>query len=132
MIAYLIDSDIFIDYLNGKNEAVQLLSHFISDESAASSIIVYAEVYEGLVRSARADAYLAAFNDVLAVISVLGLDMRIAEHFARLRSFLRRGGQMISDHDLWIAATALTHDLTVVSRDQHFSRIPDLKTYPLA
>ncbi len=33
------------------------------------------------------------------------------------------------DADLWIAATALVYGLTLVSRDQHFSRIPDLQVY---
>ena len=33
----------------------------------------------------------------------------------------------MSDNDLWIAATALRHGLTVISRDKAFDRIPDLK-----
>jgi tRNA(fMet)-specific endonuclease VapC len=33
---------------------------------------------------------------------------------------------VIPDNDLWIAATARQHELTLVSRDSHFSEIPDL------
>lgn len=38
--------------------------------------------------------------------------------------------QIIGDPDILIAATALYHDLTLVTRNQaHFQRIPDLKLY---
>jgi len=33
----------------------------------------------------------------------------------------------IGDHDLWIAATALRHGLTLLARGQQFDRISDLK-----
>ncbi|MGJ5820848.1 PIN domain-containing protein [Paludibaculum fermentans] len=29
-------------------------------------------------------------------------------------------------NDLWIAALALEHDLTLITRDRHFERIPQL------
>jgi tRNA(fMet)-specific endonuclease VapC len=49
-----------------------------------------------------------------------------AEHYARLFVQLKRAGTPIPDNDLWIAALALEHDLTVVTRDQHFQHIPQL------
>jgi predicted nucleic acid-binding protein len=50
--------------------------------------------------------------------------------FAEVRSFLRRRGQLIPDFDLLIAATALHHDLTLLTFNRrHFLRVPDLKLY---
>ena len=47
-----------------------------------------------------------------------------------MRAFLRRQGQLIPDLDLLIAATALAHDLTLVTRNRrHFSRILSLRLY---
>ena len=47
--------------------------------------------------------------------------------FARLRGMLRRNGEMIGIGDLIIAATALEHERTLVTRNvRHFSRIPGL------
>jgi tRNA(fMet)-specific endonuclease VapC len=52
------------------------------------------------------------------------------ERFAGIRADLRRRGQIISDFDILLAATALHYDLTVLSRNiRHFNRIPDLKLY---
>ena len=50
--------------------------------------------------------------------------------FARLRGELRQRGLLIPDPDILIAATALTHNLTLVTRNRrHFERIPDLPLY---
>jgi tRNA(fMet)-specific endonuclease VapC len=51
--------------------------------------------------------------------------------FARIRGDLRARGLTIGDNDVMIAATALQHDLTLVSRNRtHFARISDLNLYP--
>jgi tRNA(fMet)-specific endonuclease VapC len=37
-----------------------------------------------------------------------------------------RRGQKIRDNDIWIAAHALQHNLTVVTRDSDFDRLVEL------
>ena len=50
--------------------------------------------------------------------------------FARTRVELRRAGRLIPDLDLLIAATAIHHDLTLLTRNvRHFGRIPELQLY---
>jgi tRNA(fMet)-specific endonuclease VapC len=39
---------------------------------------------------------------------------------------LKKAGTPIPDNNLWIAALALEHDLTLVTRDKHFQHIPQL------
>jgi predicted nucleic acid-binding protein len=58
---------------------------------------------------------------------VLGLDTDIAEGFASLRVDLRSRGQLIPDHDTWIAATAISRNLVLLARDHHFDRIEALE-----
>jgi predicted nucleic acid-binding protein len=70
------------------------------------------------------------FQRFLRGVAVLPLTRTIMRRFARLRGQLRTQGLTVQDPDLLIAATALTHDLTLVTRNlRHFGRIPDLVVY---
>jgi len=51
--------------------------------------------------------------------------------FAHIRGALRQQGHLIGDPDILIAATALHHDLILLTRNRrHFERIPDLRLMP--
>ena len=128
MIESLVDTDWAADYLKGREDAVQLLSPLIRERRLGMSIISYAELWEGVVGSPRQEVYRSALADLVAGVPVLGLDRGTAELFG-VRAELRRRGKLIPDLDLLIAATALRHDLTVISRDEHFRRVPGLKLY---
>jgi tRNA(fMet)-specific endonuclease VapC len=43
------------------------------------------------------------------------------------KATLRTKGTPIPENDLWIAALAKQHDLTVVSRDEHFDAVPGVE-----
>ena len=52
------------------------------------------------------------------------------ERFAEIRALLRRRGEIISDFDIIIGATALHYDLTVLTFNlRHLQRIPELRVY---
>lgn len=73
---------------------------------------------------------MARFRRFLARLALLPLDDAVMERFAFIRADLRRRGQLIPDLDLLIAATALHHDLTLLTRNvRHFDRIPELRRY---
>ena len=59
-------------------------------------------------------------------VAVLVPDRDTAEHYARVFVQLKRAGTPVPDNDLWIAAMTLQHDLVLITRDQHFERIPQL------
>ncbi len=61
-----------------------------------------------------------------STVSVLLPGRETAEQYARLFVQLKRAGTPVPDNDLWIAAIALEHDLTLITRDRHFERIPQL------
>ena len=57
----------------------------------------------------------------------LDLDPLAARTAATVRRQLRQTGQLIGDFDILIAATALAHDLPLVTHNsEHFRRIPNL------
>ena len=59
-------------------------------------------------------------------VEVLEPGRETAEQYAHLFVQLKRAGTPIPDNDLWIAALALEHGLTLIPRDRHFRNIPQL------
>ena len=126
---YLVDSDWLIDAFLGLPTAVNLLAR-LRDDGLAVSIISYGELFEGAISAPDPATELARFRRFLARLALLALDDAVMERFARLRTELRRRGQLIPDLDLLIAATAMHHDLTLLTRNvRHFRRIPELTLY---
>jgi predicted nucleic acid-binding protein len=125
----LIDTDWIVDYLKGKQPTVQLLDT-VAHEGAAISLISYGEIYEGIYFGKDRDRHEQGLAGLLQIVDVLPLNQPILEKFARIRGTLRAQGQLIGNLDLLIAATALHHDLILVTRNlNHFRRISNLKLY---
>jgi len=54
------------------------------------------------------------------------LDEETAQRYAAIHDYLRRQGTPVSPNDLWIAASAAQHGLTVVTLNGDFDRIPQV------
>jgi len=61
---------------------------------------------------------------------VLPVDATIFETFGRLSAARAQSGTAIGDSGEVIAATALTYEGEIITRDRHFSRVPNLKVIP--
>jgi tRNA(fMet)-specific endonuclease VapC len=128
-VKYLFDTDWIIDGLNGLPDAVRLLRS-LGREGGAVSVISLAEIYEGVYAGADPAHDLVLARRFLAGFKVLDITRPIVTRFAQERASLRRRGSLIADLDLLIAATALTYDLTFVTRNvRHFERIGTLRLH---
>ncbi len=128
-MSYLVDSDYMADWLKGRPEAVTVLSA-LAPEGLAISLITYGEIYEGIYYGSHPRQHERGFLQFLRQADVLPLNKPIMKRFARIRGQLRQTGSMIGQADILIAATALHHNLTVVTRNsRHFERIPNLNLY---
>ncbi len=130
MRRYLLDSGPVAAFLLGRKAAVDLISPWIMNREAATSILVYAEVVEyvkGLSNFPRRHEDLRVlFSEIYPYFPTFS----ILDRYADIRRTLRPpyGTGLIGDIDTLIAATALELDLTIVTVDSDFERVPDLKT----
>ncbi len=128
MKRYLLDTTILAAGLFRRKVAVELLTPWINQREAATSVLVYGEVIEYLQGMANAPQRQAELRELLTEVKPYFLTHRIMERYAAIRRQLRRQGQgLIGDVDTLIAATALERDLTVVTADADFQRVPGLK-----
>jgi len=89
--------------------------------------IVLGELHFGAHRSPDSARNLDRIGRFVTGVVLLSVDAMTASLYGQLKAELTHAGKLIPDNDLWIAALAKQHDLTLVSRDQHFSRVPGLK-----
>lgn len=121
---YLLDTNIVIALFADESAIKDNLS---SAEEIFIPSIVVGELFYGAHKSARAKDNLARIDDFASSNLVLGCDTETARVYGKVKNALRIKGHPIPENDIWIAAIAIQHDLTLVSRDAHFSEIENLK-----
>lgn len=95
--------------------------------SVEVSSLVVAELIYGAFVSADPIRARAKLDELLSSLSVLPFDTVAAEAYGRIRASLRRKGTPIGDVDTLIAATAMSRDATLVTRNRrHFSEVDGL------
>lgn len=119
----LLDTSIAIALFRGESEVRRQIER--AGEVYLSCIVIAGLLY-GALHSERVAANLARVTDLASEAPILNCDAGTADIYAGMKLRLRELGRLIPDNDLWIAATARQHELTLVSRDSHFSEIPDL------
>ena len=120
-----LDTNRLTDLFGGDREIAQLLA---SCEHIYVPLFTLAEIQAGFAggnRAADNEALLTSFFK-RATVTLLLPDRNTASHYARLQVQLKRAGTPILINHVWIAALALQHDLTLITRDRHFEKIPQL------
>ena len=119
----LLDTNILIGIL-AKDEAI--LSRLVETESVFLPSIALGELYFGAFKSAHPDDNAERIDRLAASAAILYCDGATALYYGRIKAGLRAKGRPIPENDIWIAAIAQQHSLTVVSRDLHFREIDHL------
>jgi tRNA(fMet)-specific endonuclease VapC len=126
-IAYVVETDWAVYYLRGRKDIVNRLHEFQS-QGIGLAVISLAELYAGVYYSDYPVRAKKELDNFLSSVTVLGVNEGICRIFGEENARLRRGGQLIEDFDLLIAATCLYHGLKLLTNNrQHFERIEGLE-----
>jgi len=79
-----------------------------------------------LASSGRPEANRAVLDQFLNGKVVLTCNLAVAREYGQLKGALKVQGKPLPENDMWIAAIALHHNLTVASRDRNFGEIAGL------
>ncbi|RFU21254.1 type II toxin-antitoxin system VapC family toxin [Geodermatophilus marinus] len=97
-------------------------------DEVAVSVITYGELRAGVLAAADLSVRSRRLTTLQTVadLNPLPIDAPVADAWAELRLRLARSGRRMNVNDTWIAATALAHDVPVVSQDADFDVLADL------
>ena len=121
---YLLDTNIVIALL-AKDSSVQ--KHMAKADEIFIPATVIGELYFGAFKSGRPKANIARIEDFASSNTVLSCNISTSREYGQVKNLLHKKGHPIPENDIWIAAIAMEHGLTLVSRDEHFKMIAELK-----
>ena len=132
-MALLIDTDLLVDQECGvRSEATERV---LGDEERAISVITVSELLHGVHRAkgerrARRTAFVEHF---LAGLRAIPITEPVARVHAEIWAQLTESSEPIGAHDLWIAATAVSHGLGVATGNAaDFERVPGLRVVSIS
>lgn len=125
----LIDASILVDHERGRSDLEERVAGRDA-EPFYLSVITVSELLHGVHRAHAPSrrAHRSVFVEaVIDRFPLLPLDLPTARIHAEAGAQLAAGGQTIGAHDLWIAAAALAHGLTLATANlREFRRVPGL------
>jgi tRNA(fMet)-specific endonuclease VapC len=89
--------------------------------------VVLGELYYGAQNGKRVAENIQRLQALISRCQIVEVDGAAAEIYGRVRLELKRAGTPIPENDLWIAATCLAKNISLATRDAHFSAVTGLR-----
>lgn len=124
-MSFLIDTDICSAFLKDRtvvfNRFLQYSGHL------QISAVTLGELFTWVFRANAPPTRLQGLLSMLSDMTVLPVDASIARRFGEIRAAQLDRGHVSPPADMWIAATAMEHDLTLVTHNlADFVGVPGL------
>ncbi len=88
--------------------------------------IAIGELFYGAYQSRQVERNLETIRMFVQANTILVADAQTAGVYGQIKNRLRERGRPIPENDIWIAATALQHQLELAARDTHFAEVEGL------
>jgi len=119
-LGFIIDTDVCIDFLKGREFAVKLFSQLLSIEDTFISILTYYELLKGAYTKKEQTAIEKLANS----FDILNLNENIVIIASEFYRKYRKKGITLSNIDCLIMATAKEHNLKIITRNvRHYPEI---------
>ena len=120
----ILDTNALSAFVDGDRSVAERLA---GEGRAAIPVIVLGEFRYGIAASRHRSTYEGWLMEHVTDFDVLTVTEETAVRYAQVRAALKKSGHPIPANDAWIAALALQHRLSVLSRDEHFDSVPGVK-----
>jgi len=123
MSGSLIDTNVIIKLLNGDEQTIELFDKL---EDIHISVITVGELFYGAQKSSRANENMLLFSDFLSEYKIIKIDENVSDAYGKIKAELVRQGVNLPENDIWISATAVYYNFTLISYDKHFKYVNNL------
>ena len=121
---YLLDTNIVIAiFAQDASVAFQLAT---AAEVLIPSIVI-GELFYGAYNSKRRAENVQRINDFIEANTIISCDSETAQCYGQIKNTLKIKGRPIPENDIWIAAIAQQHKLTLISRDGHLNEVDSIE-----
>jgi len=124
-VSWLLDTNVVSEWVKPKpSPAVAGWLDEVDEDQVFMSVVCFAELRRGvelLPRGRRRESLRLWLEDDLTVRferRILGVDLPVADAWGHVTAAATRRGHRLGTMDALLAATALTHDLTLVTRNR--------------
>ena len=127
---FLLDTNVVSDLMRREPRVENRVRSITAADRIAVSTIVRGELLYGIERlpdGKRKTQLRAEADDVLGAVPSESLPDGAADVYATLKASCERRGAALDENDLWLAATALFFDATLVTRDRDFQGVAGLR-----
>lgn len=127
-MTYLLNTNTCIRYLNGQSERVRRRLESTHPQDIVLCSVVKAELFYGVEKSAKRERNRERLQRFSGHFISLPFDDKAAVEYGQIRAQLETLGTPIGPNDLFIAAIARVHDVTLVTHNtREFRRVDGLK-----
>ncbi len=126
---YLLDSSVVSDMIRENPHVGARFEMLASSDRVAICTIVRGEILFGIRRlpaGRKKQELEIKAADVFSRLICEPLSGEVGDAYADIKAIQQRRGLALNDNDLWIAATALCLQATIVTRDKDFFRVDGL------
>lgn len=124
---FVLDTNTLIYYFKDMGSVSDNLLQLSPRDIGVPSIVVY-ELEVGIAKSTSPEKRTQQLKTFLSAVTVLPFGEAEAKSAAFIRADLEKQGQPIGPYDILIAATALTNNATLVTRNTNeYSRVKNLQ-----
>jgi predicted nucleic acid-binding protein len=120
----ILDTNALSAFVDGEPEIGEILA---AQARPAIPVIVLGEFRYGILNSRHRKTYEEWLQAHLRRFDLLAVTAETTVAYAALRAALKRLGRPIPANDAWIAALAMQHQLPILSRDQHFDALSEVR-----
>ncbi len=123
----MLDTDICIYLAKGRYPQVTARFERLQPDQPVMSVITYGELHHGANKSSDQARSLSYLAELIQDIPVENLTASAAEAYGRIRATLQKQGRVIRSNDIWIAAHAMSLNVTLATNnDREFLRVTGL------